>query len=206
MCCTWLAKNTGRKKSQLWHHRTTLSGYIFAAEACIDNHKKNLLNSNTSCTCPHNIANFGLLMAEIGSWFWGTPQIWTGFASCLHYCTDVAHRRPTKLHTMFGRLLDWYTRYTFSGPLARWWNFADSLYIQLLRSPILAALLHGTPAAGMSQALRCGTRNRIMERLQRAPPVFGWAAIKLGIRPHSSFCCLTRQYNTFTCNACIVNY
>ena len=30
------AVNTGRQKSPLWHYRTTLSGCIFAAEACID--------------------------------------------------------------------------------------------------------------------------------------------------------------------------
>jgi len=35
-----LAANTGHKKSPFWHHRTTLSGYIFAAEACIDNRIK----------------------------------------------------------------------------------------------------------------------------------------------------------------------
>jgi len=40
MCCTRLAENTGRKKSPFWHHRTTLSGCIFAAQACIDNWKK----------------------------------------------------------------------------------------------------------------------------------------------------------------------
>jgi len=40
MCCTRLAENTGRKKSPFWHHRTTLSGGIFAAKACIDNRKK----------------------------------------------------------------------------------------------------------------------------------------------------------------------
>jgi len=40
MRCTLLAENTGRKKSPFWHHRTTLSGCIFAAEACIDNRKK----------------------------------------------------------------------------------------------------------------------------------------------------------------------
>jgi len=40
MCCTRLAANTGRKTSPFWHHRTTLSGCIFAAEACIDNRKK----------------------------------------------------------------------------------------------------------------------------------------------------------------------
>jgi len=65
MCCTWLAGNTGRKKLPFWHNRITLSGCIFAAEACIDNLKKNLLNTDTSPTCPHNMVNFGLLMAEI---------------------------------------------------------------------------------------------------------------------------------------------
>jgi len=40
-----LAENTGRKKitknrQPTGHHRTTLSGYIFATEARIDNQKK----------------------------------------------------------------------------------------------------------------------------------------------------------------------
>ena len=48
------------KKSPKWpsgHHPTTLSGYIFAPKACIDNRKKNLLSSNISPTCPHNMLN-----------------------------------------------------------------------------------------------------------------------------------------------------
>jgi len=40
MHCTRLAANTGRKKSPFRHHRTTLSGHIFATKACIDNRKK----------------------------------------------------------------------------------------------------------------------------------------------------------------------
>jgi len=65
-------KNTGRKKVAKnrhlgsGHHRTTLSGYIFATKARIDNRKKNLLSSNTSSIRPHNMANFGPLTAEIG--------------------------------------------------------------------------------------------------------------------------------------------
>ena len=42
-CCTRLGENTGRKKSPKspsGHHRTTLSGYIFATKAHIDNRKK----------------------------------------------------------------------------------------------------------------------------------------------------------------------
>jgi len=60
------------------HHRTTLSGYIFATKACMDN-RKNLLNSNTSSTCPDTMVNFGPLTAEIGSGVWGTPANFNGF-------------------------------------------------------------------------------------------------------------------------------
>ena len=59
-------KTQDAKKSPSGHHRTTLSGYIFATKARIDNRKKNLLSSNMSFTCPHNMVNFGLLAAEIG--------------------------------------------------------------------------------------------------------------------------------------------
>jgi len=38
--CMWLAENTGRKKSPSGHHRTILSGYMFATRARIDNWKK----------------------------------------------------------------------------------------------------------------------------------------------------------------------
>ena len=69
------------------HHRTILSGCIFASKADIDNRKKNLLNSTISSTCPHNMVNFGLLMAEICWWVWGTPANFNGFrvlAALLH--------------------------------------------------------------------------------------------------------------------------
>jgi len=75
------------KKLPSGHHCTTLSGYIFATKACIDNQKKNLLNSNISSICPHNMVNFGPLAAEIVSLVWGTPTNFNGFhvlAALLH--------------------------------------------------------------------------------------------------------------------------
>jgi len=39
----------------------------------------------------------------------------TDFACWLRYCTDVAQRTSTKLCTMFGRLLGWYTILHFPG-------------------------------------------------------------------------------------------
>jgi len=84
---------------------------------------------------------------------------------------------------MFGRILGWYTIYTFSKALARWQNFA--------RRPAFAfsyigsvTVRHCTSEHG--QALQHGTRNGIMELSLRAPSIFGWAAIMLGIGPHSS--------------------
>jgi len=106
---------------------------------------------------------------------------------------------------MFDHLLGWYTIYTFSGALAsavgEFCHVQNSLCVQVLRSPILAALLHGTPAAGVSQSLRHGTRNGITKLSQRAPLIFGWAAIALGIGSHSSSFLVSGQLSRQIINA-----
>jgi len=76
-----------RQKSPSGHHRTTLSGYVFATKARIDNRKKNMLSSNIFATCLHNMVDFGPLAAEIVSLVWGTPGNFNGFrvlAALLH--------------------------------------------------------------------------------------------------------------------------
>ena len=112
-----------RQKSPSGHHRITLSGYIFATKAHIDNRKK--ISSNVSYTCPHNMVNFGLLAAEIGPVVWGTPANFNGFR-------------------------------------------------------VLAALLHRATVQQWASAILCDVE-------QRAPPMFGRAAITLGIGPHLQF-------------------
>ena len=104
-------------------------------------------NSNIYFRCPHTMVN--LLTAEIG---WRVWQISTGFASWLRYCNDVAHRRPSKVCTIFGCLLGWYIIYIIGGccSLTEFCHVQNSFCIQVLRFPILAALLHSTPAAGIS--------------------------------------------------------
>ena len=84
---------------------------------------KNLLSINTFSTCPHNMANFGPLTADSGLPVCSTPANFNSFATWQRYSSDVAHQRPTKLCAIFGRLLGWYTVYTFSGALAPWRNF-----------------------------------------------------------------------------------
>jgi len=109
MCCTRLTENTGRKESPFWHHCTTLSGCIFAAEACIDNRKKNLLNTDTSSTCPRNMVNFGLLTAEISWRVWGTPTNFNGFRilAAQRYCAHSSSgRQPNFVALNRGRHLN----------------------------------------------------------------------------------------------------
>jgi len=74
------------KNTPSGHHRTTLSGYIFATKH-VSTIGKNLVNSNTFTTCPDNMVNFGLLTAEIGWRVWGTQANFDGFrvlAALLH--------------------------------------------------------------------------------------------------------------------------
>ena len=70
------------------YHPTTLSGYIFATKACIDNRKK-LVKQQCFSTCSCNVVNFCPLAAEIVSLVWGTLANFNGFrvlASLLQRC------------------------------------------------------------------------------------------------------------------------
>jgi len=138
------------------------------------------------------MVNFGPLTAEIGLPVWGTPANSMGFASCLRYCSDVTHRRPTELCTMLGRLLGWYTIYYihFRGFLP-----PDGILsgIKFTLCPSLAfsyidsvTARHSSSGRQPNFFLRLGSRNWITEFSQRAPPIFGWVAITLGIGAHSS--------------------
>jgi len=60
-------------KIAIWAPSHNFVGLYLATTACIDNPKKNLLSSNISSTCPHNMVNFGPLAAEILSLVCGTP-------------------------------------------------------------------------------------------------------------------------------------
>jgi len=186
MCCMWLTENTGRKKIAKnlpsAHHRTNTLGCIFATKPCIDNRKKlvkqqyllhmspqygELLSTNgwdqfRSLRHPskfQRVSHLGFVTAET-SFAGGEPN----FARCLAICWA-------------GTLYIDFREFFPDGILL----VQNSLCVQVLRAPILAALLYGTRVVGVSQSLQRGTRNGIRELLQTAPPIFGWAAITLGI-------------------------
>ena len=81
-----------RQKSPSVHHRTNLSGYIFATKARIDNRKKRL-SSNTSSRCPHNIVNFGHERLKSVYQFGARQLIPTSFATWQRYCTASSSGR-----------------------------------------------------------------------------------------------------------------
>jgi len=133
--------------------------------------------------------NFDPLAAEIGPVVWGTPANFNGF----RVLAALLQRRGSSeanqtLHDVWPSPGLLHYVYIFGGscPLTELCPVQNSLYVQVLRSPTLAALLHGTPAAGVSQTLQGGTRNGIKQLSQRAPPIFGWAAVTLGIGRHST--------------------
>jgi len=59
MCCTWLAENTGHKKSPSTHISQLCWAISLQQWHVSTIRKKNLLNSNISSTCLHNMVNSG---------------------------------------------------------------------------------------------------------------------------------------------------
>jgi len=116
------------------------------------------------------MANFGPLTAEIYSRVWGTPANFNGF--CV--LPSLLRRRRSleanqTLHDVWlsPGLLHYIYIFGGSCPVTEFCPVQNSLYVQVLGSRILAALLRSTPAAAASQTLRHGTRSGITEVLQR---------------------------------------
>ena len=113
MCGTRLAENKDAKITQkiaIWTPSHNFDGlYLRNWHSLII--EKNWLNSNISSTCPHITVNFGPPTAEIGWRVWGTPENFNVFHVLASVFTDVAQWRSTKLCTMFGRIMGWYTVY-----------------------------------------------------------------------------------------------
>ena len=92
------------KNSPSAHYRITLSGYIFAMQACVEN-RKNLLTSIISSTCTHNTMNVGPLTAEVGCRVCAPQQISTAFAS-FFAIWSTAFNRGRHVHSA-GRPSGW---------------------------------------------------------------------------------------------------
>ena len=113
MCCTRLAGNTGRKNDAKNRHLRTIAQLCRAISSQLRHVTtigKNLLSSNISSTCPHNMVYFGPPAAEIVSLVWGTPGNFNGFrvlAALLHVRHSSSGRQPNcgveQIAPIFGR-------------------------------------------------------------------------------------------------------
>jgi len=100
MCCmcTLLAGNAGCKKSPKICHLGTIAQLRPAISSQLRHvstiGKKNLLKCNISPICPHNMVNFGPLMAEVHFGTWGTPANFNGFRILAVLMHGVEQRAP----------------------------------------------------------------------------------------------------------------
>jgi len=136
------------------------------------------------------MANFGPLMAEIGLPVWGTPENFNRFRlfDFITAATSLTGDQPNFARSL---AVSWvgtlYIHFWGLLPLTEFCYVQNSLCVQALRSRTLA--VHDTPAAASAQL--CGVVQGMELRNFRkgrgwSPPIFGWAAITLGIGPHSS--------------------
>jgi len=188
------------QKNRHLRYRTTLLGYIFARRH-VSTIGKKLVKWQF---LPHMSSPYGELrlfsgwdplasLRHPGKFQWVSRLAFVTAVTSLtggqpNFARCLAVSWAATLFMLFRRLLHRAKFCQGQVPLTEFCPVQNTPFTQVLRSRILAALLPGTPAADVSQTLRRGTRNGITELSQRAPPIFGRAAITLGIGPHSSVC------------------
>jgi len=162
-------------------HRTILWGCIFATKARIDDREK-LVKQQYLPHMSHNMVNFGPLAAEIASLVWGTPAniqrvSRLGFVSA---ATSLNGSQPNFAHDVWPSPGLVHYIYILRA-LARLRNFPRcNIHFASKSSALLYWQRYCTALDKWASAKLCGVK-------QRAPPIFGRAAITLGIGPRSSF-------------------
>jgi len=133
-----------------------------------------------------HMANFGQLAAEIGSGVWGTSANFNVFhvlASLVERCHSPEANQTWCLAVSWAGTL-----YKIVGGFCPPDGISPREKFTLrpsLAFSYIGSLTAQHSSSGVSQTLRRGT---ITELSQRTPHIFGWAAITLGIGPHSTLC------------------
>jgi len=149
MCCTRLAENTGRKKRQKF--AICAPSHNFATAAFINNHKKivkqqYLLRMSSQCGELRPTNGWDRLAGL------GHPGNFNGF----RVLTSLLQRR-TEVNQTFHDvwtspgLVHYIYVFGVSCPVTEFCQVHSSVCVHVLRSPILAALVLGTRAVGVSQ-------------------------------------------------------
>jgi len=103
-------------------------------------------------------------MAEIGSGVWGTPTNFNGFRilpSLVQRHRSLEANQTLHNVPLSPGLVHYVYIFKDCCPLTEFCPVQNSLYVQVLSSHMLAVLLHGTPAAGISQTLQRSAKGAI---------------------------------------------
>jgi len=153
----WKCKNQKIAKiSTSGHHHTNLSAYIFATKACIHSRKKLVKKQYLF----HISSQHGELRPTSGwdrfvslghlSKFQRVSRF--GFVSAATLLNGSQPNFAQCLAVSWASIL--YILFRGSCPVTEFCQVQHALCIQDLRSPVLAALLHGSLVVGVSQTLR----------------------------------------------------
>jgi len=194
MCCMRLAGNTGRKNDAKNRRLRTISQLCRAVSSQLRHvstiGKKVKQQYLPHTTCHHTMVNFGSLTAEIGSLFWGTPANFNGLCilpSLLQRCR-LAEVNQT-LHDVWPSPRLVYDIYlgllSAVGILLGAKNRFTSNSCVLLLTYCSVTARHSTSECDWANLCGMVQGMEFTELSQRASPIIGWAAIKLGIGPHS---------------------
>jgi len=152
-----LAGNAGPKKSPKIRHLHTIAQLCPALSSQLRHLStvgKKLVKQQFISS---NMVNFGPLEAQIISLVWGSPANFNGFRVLVSL---LQRRRSTEanqtLHDVWPspELVHYVHIFGGSCPEREFCQVEHSLCVQVLRSPILATLLHGTLVVGVGQTLR----------------------------------------------------
>jgi len=174
MCCTRLAENTDRKNYAKNRHVSTIAQLCRATSLqlrYVSTIGKKLVKRQISPAYVLTICwTSAQLTAEIFWRVWGTSANFNGFcilASLLHRRRLTAANQT--LHNVWPSPGLVHYIYIFGGscPLTEFCQLQNSLCVQVFRSPILAALLHGTRAAGVIQRLRRGIQGMELRNVRK---------------------------------------
>jgi len=150
MCCTWLDENTGCKKSPS-HNFVQI---YLCNKGMYRQSGKKLVKQQYLLHMSSQYGELWPTMAEICLGVWCTPANFNRFRILpllLQRCRSPEANQT--LHDLWPSPGLVHYVYIFGGSclLMEFYPVQKSLCVQVLRSPKLAALLHGTPTAGISQ-------------------------------------------------------
>ena len=189
--CTRLVERYRTQKSLKIRHLGTMARLCWAISLQLRHAltiRKKVVKQQYLLHMSSQYVELGPRGAEVVLLVWGTPTNFNGFSHLFLLLQQHAQRKPTKLCTMFGRLVGWYTTYT------RWRLLPPHGILPgviTLRPSLAFSCIDSVTArhSGSWRQPHCGAgQGRAMRNFcsSFAPPMFGRAAIMLGICPHSS--------------------